>query len=360
MRTLTVESASISGQHEYAAEIRARTESRLSFRVAGKMVRRMVDAGQAVKAGQALAQIDPQDLQLGQQAAQAGLVAAKANLDLSEAEFKRYKELKDQGFISGMELDRREATLKSARAQFEQVRAQAGVQVNQASYAVLVADASGVITGVDAEPGAVLSAGTPVLRLAHDGPRDAVFSVPEDRVASVRALLGKKDALKLRVWGEPNTLPATVRELAAAADPVTRTFTVKADVGTAQVRLGQTASLLVDSPAVNGLVRLPLAAVFEQQGQSSVWLLDRGSMTVKAHRIQVAGADGNAVIVGGGLAPGQTIVTAGVHALTPGQKVRFYAEPGNGSAVPANAVATAADLATAAGFAASAARAGAR
>lgn len=334
---MTIETASIAAQHEYAAEIRARTESRLSFRVGGKLVKRMVDAGQVVKAGQALAQIDPQDLQLGQQAAQAGLVAAKANLDLSEAEFKRYKELKEQGFISGMELDRREATLKSARAQFEQVRAQAGVQVNQASYALLVADASGVITGVDAEPGAVLSAGTPVLRLAHDGPRDAVFSVPEDRVAAIRALLGKKDALKLRIWGEARTLPATVRELAAAADPMTRTFAVKADVGSAPVRLGQTASLLVDAPSVDGLVRLPLAAVFEQQGQATVWVLDRNSMTVRPNRIQVAGADGNVVVVGAGLAPGQTVVTAGVHALTPGQKVRQYIEPASGAA-PGTAV----------------------
>jgi RND family efflux transporter MFP subunit len=264
-------------------------------------------------------------------------VAAKANLDLSEAEFTRYTALKEPGFISGMELDRREATLKSARAQFEQVRAQAGVQVNQASYALLVADASGVITGVDAEPGAVLSAGTPVLRLAHDGPRDAVFSVPEDRVAAIRALLGKKDALKLRIWGEARTLPATVRELAAAADPMTRTFAVKADVGSAPVRLGQTASLLVDAPSVDGLVRLPLAAVFEQQGQATVWVLDRNSMTVRPNRIQVAGADGNVVVVGAGLAPGQTVVTAGVHALTPGQKVRQYIEPASGAA-PGTAV----------------------
>ncbi|WP_395700098.1 efflux RND transporter periplasmic adaptor subunit [Aquabacterium sp.] len=339
VRTLTVAGATVNGQHEYAAEIRARTESRLAFRVGGKLVRRLVDSGQAVKAGQPLAQIDPQDLQLGQQAAQAALASAQVNLEVSEAEFKRYKELRDQGFISGMELDRREATLKAARAQVAQARAQAGVQGNQASYAVLTADAAGVITGVDAEPGAVVSAGTPVLRLAHDGPRDAVFSVPEDRVAAVRALLGRKDALHMRLWGDDKVLPATVREVAAAADPVTRTFQVKADVGSAAVRLGQTAAVLVDAPAMANVVRLPLAAVFELQGKSQVWLLDRSTMTVQPRAIQVAGADGNEVVVGGGLQAGQVVVAAGVHALTPGQKVRQYVEPGSAAAAMAASVA---------------------
>lgn len=327
VRTVTLEPAAVGGRHDYAAEIRARTESRLSFRVGGKMTRRLVDSGQTVKAGQTLATIDPQDLQLTQQASEAALAAAKANLELSEAEFKRYKELKDQGFISGMELDRRETALKAARAQMEQVRAQAGVQGNQASYAVLTADAAGVITAVDVEPGAVVAAGATVLRLAHDGPRDAVFSVPEDRVTAMRALLGQRGALRLKLWGQADLHPATVREVAAAADPVTRTFAVKADVGAVPVRLGQTASVLVDLPAVDGLIRLPLAAVFEQQGKTSVWLLDRATMTVRAQPIAVAGADGNQVVVGGGLAPGQVVVTAGVHALTPGQKVKQYVEP---------------------------------
>lgn len=348
VRTMTLEAASVGGRHEYAAEIRARTESRLSFRVGGKMVKRLVDAGQAVKAGQALAQIDPQDLQLSQQASQAALVAAKASLDLSEAEFKRYKELKDQGFISGMELDRREASLKAARAQMEQVRAQAGVQGNQASYALLAADVSGVVTGVDVEPGAVVAAGATVLRLAHDGPRDAVFNVPEDRVGAVRSLLGRPGALRLKLWGQDGLQPATVREVAAAADPVTRTFAVKADVGQAAVRLGQTASVLIDTPAVDGLMRLPLASVFESQGKTSVWLLDKATMTVRAQPIAVAGADGNQVVVGGGLNPGQTVVTAGVHVLTPGQKVKLYAEPGTAAVAQAAATTTGAQPAASA------------
>ena len=315
--------------HEYAAEIRARTESRLGFRVGGKLVKRMANLGDTVKAGQALAQIDATDLKLGQDSARAALSSADAQLAFSEAEFKRYKELREQGFISGLELERREAGLKAARSQAEQARAQAGVQGNQAGYAVLSADAAGVVTAVEAEPGAVLSAGTPVLRLAHDGPRDAVFSVPEDRAAAMRALLGKKGALRLRAWGSSDaTLPATVREVAGAADPVTRTFLVKADIGATSLRLGQTATVLLDTPMAANVIKLPLPAVFEQGGKSHVWVVDRASMAVRAQPVVLGGADGNLVVVAGGLSAGQAVVSAGVHVLTAGQKVRWYAEPG--------------------------------
>ncbi len=327
VRTLTVSAESAGGVHEFAAEVRARTESRLSFRVGGKLVRRAVDLGSEVKAGQVLAQLDPQDLRLGQEAARAALTSAQASYDQSAADFKRFKELRDQGFISAAELERRETALKAAKAQLDQARAQAGVQTNQTAYATLVADAAGVITGVEAEPGAVVGAGTPVLRLAHDGPRDVVFSVPEDQVAALRTLAGGKGALKVRLWAEGATLPATVREVAAAADPVTRTFLVKADIGRAPVRLGQTATVLMDLPKTVGVTRLPLTAVREVQGKTSVWLVDKASMTVKPQPIQVAGADGNNVLVSAGLAPGHTVVTAGVHVLTPGQKVKLYVEP---------------------------------
>lgn len=346
VRTTTVAAESAGGVQEFAAEVRARTESRLGFRVGGKLVRRHVDAGATVKAGQVLAQLDPQDLRLGQEAARAGLVAAQANLDQTAADFKRFKDLREQGFISSAELERRETALKSARAQLDQARAQAGVQGNQAAYATLVADAGGVVTGVDAEPGMVVAAGAPVLRLAHDGPRDVVFAVPEDKVTLVKALAAQPGRFKVRVWGASGpTLPATIREIGAAADPVTRTFLVKADLGadaSREVRLGQTATMLVELPKTVGVHKLPLSALKEEQGRTVVWLVDKASMTVKTQPVQVAGADGNDAVISGGLQPGQVVVTAGVHVLNPGQKVKFYAEPGAATAAAAAAVATAA------------------
>ncbi len=338
VRTLTLTADSAGTTAEFAADVRARTESRLGFRVGGKMTRRTADLGDRVRAGQPLAELDPADLRLGQDAARAALRAAEANHDLAAAELRRYQELKAQGFISGVELERRQTTQLAARSQLDQARAQASVQGNQAGYAVLTAPAAGVVTAVEAEPGAVLAAGTPVLRLAHDGPRDAVFSVPEDKLDAFRALQGRAGALQVRAWGSTAMLPATVREVAAAADPSTRTFLVKADLGTANVQLGQTLTVLVAGPRREGVARLPLSALFQEQGRSAVWLLDTASMTVKLQPVAVAGADANTVVIAGGLSPGQTVVTAGVHTLSPGQKVKLYS-PGASPAAASGAAA---------------------
>lgn len=332
VRTVTVSSDTVGGVREYAAEVRARTESRLGFRVGGKIVRRLVDAGSTVKAGQVLAELDPKDLRLAEDAARASLAAARANWDQAAADYQRFKDLRDQGFVSSAELERRDTTLRAARAQLDQAKAQSNVQDNQAAYAALVADAAGVITGVDAEPGMVVSAGAPVVRLAHDGPRDVVFSVPEDQVGAIKTLAGQPGRFQVRLWGSTSQpLAATVREIAAAADPVTRTFLIKAgiDGGVLNgVRLGQTATVLVEMPKTAGVNRLPLSALKEEQGHTVVWVVDKATMTVKPQPVQVAGVDGNDAVVAAGLSPGQIVVTAGVHVLSPGQQVRLYVDPG--------------------------------
>ena len=339
VRTMTVSPQTAGGTFEYAGEVKARTESRLSFRVGGKMVKRLVDLGDTVKAGQVLAQLDARDLRLGQDAARASMAAAQASYEQSAADYKRYKELSDKGFIGPAELDRRDMAMKTARAQLDQARAQSSVQGNQAGYATLVADVSGVITGVDLEPGMVASAGTPVLRLAHDGPRDVVFAVPEDKVAVVKSLASLPGRFTVTLWGgSDKPIPATIREISAAADPATRTFLVKADIGTAAaagVGLGQTATVTMALPQVAGVNKLPLSALREEQGRSAVWVVDRASMTVKSQEVKLAGAEGNEAVITSGLAPGQVVVTAGVHVLSPGQKVKFYIDPGAASAPPA-------------------------
>ncbi len=337
VRTLLVTETGGVMEREFAADIRARTESRLGFRVPGKVSRRLVELGQPVRAGQVLAQLDPQDLRLEQDAARAGLAAAEANAAQAAADLKRFTELKAQGFISQAELDRHTTTQRTAEASLRQARAQAGVQSNQASYAALVADAAGVITAVDLEPGQVVSAGLPVLTLAHDGARDAVFAVPEDLGQTVRPLVGKAGAIKVRRWGGSEWVPATVRELAAAADPVTRTYLVKADVGKAGFELGQSASVAFNTPVrVAGGVRVPLYALAERDGKSVVWVLDVPSLTVNPQPVVTGDITGNVVLVAAGLKPGQEIVTAGVHTLSPGQKVRRY-QPVGGEPVPSTA-----------------------
>ncbi len=335
VRTVTVQSQAASVGQEYAAEVRARVESRLAFRVGGKIVKRLVDLGDPVKAGQVLAQLDPQDLKLAQDNARAQLAAAQANHDLAAADFKRYKDLRDQNFISAAELERRDTALKAAAAQLNQARALAQAQSNQAAYALLVSDVAGVVTAVEAEPGMVVASGAPVVRVAQDGPRDVVFSVPEDKVAQLRELAGSDRAFKARAWADAHGdwMPLRVREIAAAADPVTRTFLVKADLGAREskaMNLGQTVTVAVAPPDVQGVAKLPLSALKEDKGGTAVWLVDAGTMTVRLQPVAVTGADGQEAVVSQGLNPGDVVVTAGVHVLTPGQKVKWL-----GAASPA-------------------------
>lgn len=325
VRTLVLSADSAGLTHEYAAEIRARTESRLSFRVGGKLLARKVNLGDTVRPGQLLAQLDGQDLLLAQDAAKAGLLAARVNRDQLGADYKRFIELREQGFISAAELERRDNAFKAAQAQLDQAKAQASAQGNQAAYAQLLADSAGVVTGVDAEPGMVVAAGTPIVRIAHEGPRDVVFSVPEDQLARVRAAAARPGALKVKLWGnEQVARDVTLREVSAATDPVTRTFLLKADAGRIDAKLGQTATISLELPKVEQIIKLPLAAVLQQQGQTAVWLLDPKTMTVKAQPVKVGGADGNEVVIAAGLSPGQEVIVAGVHVLTPGQKVKRY------------------------------------
>ncbi|MEA3394511.1 MAG: efflux RND transporter periplasmic adaptor subunit [Pseudomonadota bacterium] len=328
VKVLTVGAGNLQSALEFSGDVRPRIESRLGFRVAGKLTKRYVELGQRVKAGQVLAQLDPQDYQLAADAAQAQLGAAVTNRDLAAADFKRYKELRDQNFISGAELERREASLKAAQAQVDQAKAQLSTQRNQGAYTTLVADAAGVVTAIEAEPGQVVSAGLPVVRVAQDGPRDAVFSVPEDKVAAVRP----GAPVAVRVWPGQTQLDGKVREVSASADPVTRTYLVKVGLEVKDAKdvppLGATVTALpqaVEAPSAQ-VIKLPTSALRQEGQATAVWVLDPASMTVKSQPVQIATADGNEAVVAGGLQPGTLVVAAGVHVLSPGQKVMIYQE----------------------------------
>ena len=220
---MTVQIGQMGSQAEFAGEVRARTELRLGFRVAGKMLRRQAEVGQRVKRGDLLAQLDPQDLRLATDVVQAQLSAVTTNRDLAANELQRARSLKAQNFISGVEVERRQATLAAADAQVAQVRAQPKAQSNQSGYSDLVASMAGTVTAVEADPGQVVSVGTPIVRIAQDGPLDVWFSVPENSVAA----LGKGSPAEVRVWSSDALYKGVVREKGALADPVTRTFQIK-------------------------------------------------------------------------------------------------------------------------------------
>lgn len=323
VKVMTVGASGYGLSLEYAGEVRPRIESRLGFRVAGKILQREVEVGQRVKPGQVLARLDPQDYRLAADAARAQVAAAQTNRDLAAADLKRYAALKEQGFISGAELERRDTTLKSAQAQLEQAQAQLSNQGNQAVYTTLLSDASGVVTAIEAEAGQVVAAGTPVVRIAQDGARDVVFSVPEDKVTRVKP----GSAVRVRVWSENREIEGKVREVAASADPVTRTFVIKVALDASQApALGTTVYAYPQSLLETGtpVIKLPTSALRQEGKGSAVWVLDTASMTVKSQPVVVATADGNEAVVASGLAPGMQIVTAGVHVLAPGQKVTLY------------------------------------
>jgi RND family efflux transporter MFP subunit len=341
VKVVVVAADGIRSGYEYAAEVRPRTESRLGFRVSGKLLRRMADVGQHVNAGQALAQLDSQDFKLSVDAARAQLAAAVANRDLAAADFKRFKDLREQNFISAAELERRDVALKAAQSQLDQAQAQFAAQGNQSAYTTLVADAAGVVTAVDAEPGQVLAAGTPVVRIAQDGARDVVFSVPEDKVGQMK--LGS--AVEVRAWASAAVYQGKVREVSASADPVTRTFVVKVALASADVLpLGTTVSVLPQALDRSGpaVIKLPTSALQHDGMAVAVWVLERASMTVRLQPITIGTADGNDVVVASGLKPGMEVVAAGVHVLSPGQKVTVYQEKAPPVAQPMQAAASAA------------------
>lgn len=308
VRVMKVDGAAASGSLTFPGEVRARYESRLGFRLGGKIVERRVDVGAAVKRGQVLARLDAQDASLN--AAQAE--AARA---LAEAEAKRYRDLRAKNFVSQAVLDAKETALKTAAAQ-------AGVARNQAGYTTLVADRDGVVTAVEAEAGQVVAAGQTVLRVAEGNEKEIVIAVPEGDVEKVRGAEGFAVAL--------NSLPGRswagrLRELSPSADPATRTFAARIGVPEADesVRLGMSARVEAKVSRGDTALRLPLSAFFTRNDQANVWVVDPATQTVTLTKVETDGVAGNEMRVKAGLQPGMLVVTAGASLLEPGQKVRL-------------------------------------
>jgi RND family efflux transporter MFP subunit len=322
VRALTLAAGAVQANAEFSGDVRPRYESRLGFRVGGKISARKVDVGAGVKRGTLLMQLDPQDLRLGQAQAQANLRAAQTNADLARAELKRYQDLRGQNFVSQAVLDQKLAASHSSQASVEAARAQLREQANQTGYASLESDTDGVVTGIDAEVGQVVQAGTPVVRVARTDEKEVVIGVPEDQVEALRQV----GEVKVRLWADPDrAIPGKIREVSPVADPATRTYTVKVSIPASEdVRLGMTAVVQLASQAAEASaaqLRAPLSALVENKGASSVWVIENGA--VRLQPVRLGGVSGNDVVLASGVKPGQTIVTAGVNLLKNGQKVKI-------------------------------------
>jgi RND family efflux transporter MFP subunit len=317
VRVLVVAPSGAKSQIELAGEVQPRYESRLGFRVGGKVIARKVDVGTVVKRGQLLMQLDASDFQLAQAQAKASVSAADSTLSLAQAELNRYRELRQKNFVSQAVLESKEAAYKAALANHEQATVGLKVQANQSSYTSLIADADGVVTGIEAEVGQVVSPGLPVVRIARTGEKEVRVSIPEDQVAKLKRV----SDVTVRTWANPElALEGRLRELSPVADPATRTFTAKIALPKAgsEIQLGMTATVAFATEAAPG-IRLPMTALFNHKEKTAVWVVEQGA--VKLVMVDVAGAIGNEIVIASGLAPSQVVVTAGVNLLREGQKV---------------------------------------
>ena len=305
----------------YSGEVQARSESRLGFQASGRIVARLVEVGSHVKRGQVLMRLDPAQETLHVAAAVADVDAAKSRVAQNRIDLQRTEQLLARQFASQAEVDQQRLALAESQSQLRAAQAQAQIQVNQRGYTELVADRDGLVSAISAEAGQVVSAGQTVLTLAGDGEREVLVSIPESRVDELR----RAKALQVSVWAQPGRRWAgTLRELAPDTDSVTRTYSARIAVkdADASLRLGMTAS--VHAPDVDGAqaIRLPLTAVLDRGGKPQVWIVDAASSRVAARAVALGSAQDDSVLVTAGLAGGETVVTAGVHMLHDGQKVR--------------------------------------
>lgn len=303
----------------FVGTIRPRIESDLGFRVAGKAERRLVNVGDRVHNGQPLARLDEVDLKLQTEQADAELRAATASLKQAMADFDRQQTLNDKGFSATANLDRQRAATAEARSRVMRAERALSIAKNSLSYAVLTADADGIVVSTSVEPGQVMSAGQAAIRIAHTGEKEAVVAIPE----AVGVAPGAKASVSL--WSKPGaSYGARLREISPAADPTSRTYLAKFSIPGADdaVQLGMTTTVTLEGSGGARVVRLPLGALYNQGGGPAVWVVEgEGKPVLKP--VEVAAYEAREVLVASGLNEGDAVVTLGVAKLDDGQKVRI-------------------------------------
>lgn len=357
--------AGIASASVYSGEVRALEEPQLSFRISGKIAKRFVDVGTAVKAGQALAQLDSSDVNLQAQSAQAALASAQSDLALAKSELQRYKALVDKQVVSRSLYETRQSAYEAAVARVKQARANANVSSNQTGYAILRAPKDGVIAQRMAEAGQVVAAGQTVFVLATDGAREISISVSEQFVSQFQP--GRK--MQVELWAAPGKIfPATLREISPSADPLARTFAAKVSFKADGVKaeVGQSARVYVQDET-DSKMSLPLSAIHSLNGKPAVWVLrkltppkdttldeeEQKAFAEQAQReqqvhlvpVQIGAYGETSVPILSGVSTTDWVVIAGVHLLREGQHVR--AVDNNNREVAANFNATLANKKTA-------------
>ncbi|VVE44247.1 RND family efflux transporter MFP subunit [Pandoraea eparura] len=322
---MAVVKRAIPGSRSFTGIVAARVQSDLGFRVSGKVLERLVDAGQTVKRGQPLMRLDPIDLKLAARARQEAVTAARARAQQTAQDEERYRDLRGTGAISASAYDQAKAAADAARAQLNAAEADADVARNATGYAELTADGDGVVMETLAEPGQVVSAGQPVVRLAHAGRREAVIQLPE----TLRPAIGSVAQATLFGSGG-STVPATLRQLSDNADPRTRTFEARYVLQgkLADAPLGATVTVQIpDVPSVaQDRLQVPIGAVLDTGKGPGVWLISGEPAKVAWRPVTVLHLDDDSARVSGTLKQGDRVVALGAQLLREGEPVRVSSQ----------------------------------
>jgi RND family efflux transporter MFP subunit len=308
----------------YSGAVRARTDSVLSFRVPGKIVARLVDVGGHVEQDTVIARVDATDIRLSLDAASANVEAARIRRDVAADELARILALSQKGFAAKSALDKANGEAEASASAYAVAVTQRDQAQNQAAYTELKADAPGIVTEIRADVGQVVAAGTPVAVVARDGEKEVAFAVPEQTVSQLS--LGQ--SVRVRSWADPSVnFTGTVREIAGAADSLSRTFAVRVALPVAaaddgRLRLGMTATVEMSLPVGDDRVVVPLAALAKRGDDTIVWVYDAATGTVAARTVVTGPPAPDGVRVAAGLTPGERVVAAGTQFMREGLKIR--------------------------------------
>jgi RND family efflux transporter MFP subunit len=321
VRTVTATKGQAGETVVLTGHIQAEDEPALAFRIGGRMIDRPVNVGDRVAAGQVLAKLDPENERSALRSAESALTAAQGQLTYARGDFERQRQLLANGHTPRARFDQSQKALQNAESQVDNTEAQLQIARDRVSWTTLTADAPGTVTARGAEPGEVVQAGQMIVRLARHGGRDAVFDVPAQLLRSAPS-----DAeITVRLTDDPGvTATGRVREVAPQADPVTRTFEVKVGLSDPPqaMRLGATVTGSVKL-ASEPVIAIPASALTELNRQPAVWIVDPKGLTVSLRNVELLRHDPGTVVIAQGLDTGDIVVTAGVQALHPGQKVRL-------------------------------------
>lgn len=324
VRVVTVAPRSGGDSVSITGTVAAETEVNLAFRIDGRMVERLVNVGDRVTAGQLVARLDRQNEENSLRAARAQASAARAQLTEARNNYQRQRDLLQTGFTTRVRYDEATRTLRGAESGLDAAQAQVNIAENRLGYTELHADAGGTVTARGAEPGEVVQPGRMIVQIAREEGRDAVFDVPP----AMKDQAPADPIIEVMLTMDPTVRAmGRVREVSPRADPMTGTFRVRVglDAPPPAMRLGSTVSGRMEIGG-SALIEIPAGALTRSQAQPAVWVVDLAAQTVSLRVIEVVRFDPARVLVGQGLESGETVVTAGVQALRPGQKVRLLGQ----------------------------------